>query len=157
MGSASVSCAPPCTCAPHASSNPRPRPSPSPRPNRPEPDSNPRCTALESLDAYVPTERVSVTRLRGVRLARAGGGGECVLRVTSQLGPISRGEVYVVNSLILSSSRTGTSLGPLGLTLSITYTPLTLTLPSPSPNPNKYPGAHDLVGIEEVINLAERE
>ena len=107
MGSASVSCAPPCT-----------------------------CTALESLDAYVPTERVSVTRLRGVRLARAGGGGECALRVTSQLGPISRGEVYVVNSLILSSSRTGTSLGALGPTLSIAYTPLTLTLSSPSPNPN---------------------
>ena len=107
MGSASVSCAPPCT-----------------------------CTALESLDAYVPTERVSVTRLRGVRLARAGGGGECALRVTSQLGPISRGEVYVVNSLILSSSRTGTSLGALGPTLSIAYTPLTFTLSSPSPNPN---------------------
>ena len=75
----------------------------------------------------MPTERVSVTRLRAVRLAR-GGGGECVLRITSHLGPISRGEVYVVNSLILSSSRTGTSLG-----------------------------AHDLVGIEEVINLAERD
>ena len=99
MGTASVSCAPPCT-----------------------------CTALESLDSYVPLERVSVTRLRAVRLARGDGGGECVLRITSHLGPISRGEVYVVNSLILSSSRTGTSLG-----------------------------AHDLVGIEEVINLAERE
>ena len=104
MGTASVSCAPPCTCA-----------------------------ALESLDAYVPRERVSVTRLRAVRLARGGGGGgdgtgECVLRITSHLGPISRGEVYAVNSLILSHSHAGPSLG-----------------------------AHDLVGIEEVINLAERD
>ncbi len=44
MGTASVSCAPPCT-----------------------------CTALESLDSFVPLERVSVTRLRAVRLARGGG------------------------------------------------------------------------------------
>ena len=112
MGTASVSCAPPCV-----------------------------CTALESLDAYVPRERVSVTRLRAVRLQRGGGGGggsggggggsdhsgECVLRITTHRGPISRGEVYAVNSLILSSAHAGPGLS-----------------------------AHELVGIEEVINLAER-
>ena len=128
MGTASVSCAPPCTCAPNASPNPSPNPSTNPSPSHPNPDPNSRCTALESLDSYVPTERVSVTRLRAVRLARGGGGGECVLRITSHLGPISRGEVYVVNSLILSSSRTGTSLGAHDLTLAALALALALAL-----------------------------
>ena len=98
MGDAAVSCAPPC-----------------------------RCAALEPLDAYVPRERVSVTRLRGVRLSRAGGTGSCDLRVTVVRGAKSGGELYVVNSLILSSSsHAAPALG-----------------------------AHQLVSLEEIINVAE--
>ena len=82
--------------------------------------------ALESLDAYAPRERASVTRLRAVRLTRRGGPGDCVLRVTAHRGPVSRGETFVVNSLLLSKSQAGPELG-----------------------------AHQLVGLEEIINLAE--
>ena len=99
MGNAAVSCAPPC-----------------------------RCAALEPLDAYVPRERVSVTRLRAVRLSRMGGTGSCDLRITVLRGAKSGGELYVINSLILSSS---------------------------SSHAMPALGAHQLVSLEEIINVAE--
>lgn len=74
MGSAEVSCEPPCTCA-----------------------------ALESIDGYEPKRRMSITRLRAVAAtAPPSTKGACVLVVSVRRNEQTGGEKYVVSDLMLS-------------------------------------------------------